>query len=119
MIEVTKADLERARLPFYRCINCHRLLTKIELVRAWKTAEIVFRALGKTTSAVCPCGGNKINGTNPTEEELALHAKLYGTTKQFLRYFVLGKSDNATRLWEAWYRVEKNGSWWAVLTPWS
>jgi DNA-directed RNA polymerase subunit RPC12/RpoP len=47
----------------YRCFNCGRLITKLELLEAWGNDQV----------NPCPCGSRKIRITNPKKwEELLL-----------------------------------------------
>ena len=48
----------------YRCLACHRLITRYDILRAWEEAK---------SAALCPCGGGKISPSNPTLwEEITL-----------------------------------------------
>lgn len=68
----TEGDF-RLRYLCYRCYLCGRLLTKTEILALWDRNDRAFAENGTTSSAICPCGSNKISPTNPLWwEELLL-----------------------------------------------
>lgn len=91
---------DRLRFQFYRCVNCKRLLTKLEILRGWQAAEARLKAGQPETGhpGTCPCGGGKVQATNMTPEEAAVLTSL----KQKIRYFVLRRNDADTRVVELW-----------------
>jgi hypothetical protein len=50
---------DRVRYLLYRCYNCQRLITKLEIIDRWEKAEA-----GNPENGVCPCGSGKISPTN-------------------------------------------------------
>ena len=53
---------DRLTYLVYRCVGCHRLLTKLEIIEVWESQE----AAGITTGSkgICPCGSGKVSPTN-------------------------------------------------------
>lgn len=78
----------------YRCFNCGRLITALEIEKSWESAE----KTDKTVVAICPCGGSKVTASNPTPEE----TKKYESLWQKIRYW-LGRRDDGTKLIELYY----------------
>lgn len=96
---------DRLRHQFYRCVNCKRLLTKLEILRGWQEAELHPE---KGHPGTCPCGGGKVQATNMTPEERQHLTSL----KQKLRYFVLRVCDTDTRVVELWRHEVLQPKWW-------
>ncbi len=59
-----------ALYPCYRCGNCKRLITKLEILAAWDAA---------VSAALCPCGGRTIRPTNPKLWEELLLPRVWRT----------------------------------------
>lgn len=49
--------MERSEIKFpcWRCYNCGRLITRLEIAEAWEAKK----------NNLCPCGSGKISPTNP------------------------------------------------------